>query len=158
MKAAFINRTGPPEEIIYGDLPEPAPGSLDVLVRMTAVTVDPVDTYIRAGRYQVEMPLPFIIGRDMTGVVEAVGEKVSAFKPGDRVWANNQGYGGRQGTFAELLAIDEKLLYHLSPGVDEHTAVASFHSALTAVVGLCTKANITSGESLFINGGSGNVG
>ncbi len=136
MKAAYIERVGSPDEIRFGELPEPVVGPSDVLVRVGAVAVDPVDTYIRAGRVPMQLPLPFIIGRDMVGTVERVGTKVSRFAPGDRVWANNQGFAGRQGTFAERLAIDEKLLYPLPPGVDDQQMVAFVHSALTALIGL----------------------
>ncbi len=87
----------------------------NVLVRMSAVAVDPVDTYIRSGKLPMQLPKPFVIGRDMVGRVERVGPAVTRFTaPGDRVWCNNQGFDGRQGTFAELLAIDETLLYPLA--------------------------------------------
>src|SRR4051794_8211136 len=101
MKAAYINEFGPAGGIHFGERPTPIAGDRDVLVRVAAVTVNPVDTYIRAGVYDAGVPLAFIIGRDMTGVVEAVGRQVTNFRPGDRVWTNNQGYDGRQGTFAE---------------------------------------------------------
>ena len=157
MKAAFIERPGPPEEIRYGDLSTPVPGPNQILVKVRAVTVDPVDTYIRAARYVVPMPLPFIIGRDMAGEVEAVGRGVTRFSPGQHVWCNNQGYAGRQGTFAEFVAVDEDLLYHLPDGIDYQAAVAAVHSGLTACTGLRI-AGAKEGETLFVNGGSGNVG
>jgi NADPH2:quinone reductase len=158
MKAAYIESTGPPECIRYGELPAPVAGERQILVRMTAVAVDPIDTYIRQGTYHVDLPWPFIVGRDMTGVVTEVGPAVTQFKPGDRVWSNNQGYDGRQGTFAELLVIDERLLYPLPAGVDPVAAVAVLHSALTAVIGLIDRAEIHPGELVFVNGGDGNVG
>lgn len=158
MKAAFIETPGPPESIRYGDLEEPIPRNDQVLVKVVAVTVNPVDTYIRSGAYPIPLPRPFIIGRDLVGIVEAVGRGVTRFAPGQRVWCNNQGYGGRQGTFAEFVAVDEGLLYPLPDGVNEHEAVAVVHSALTACIGLVREAAIQAGETLFINGGSGNVG
>lgn len=158
MKAAYIEQTGPPSKIKYGDLPEPLLTSKGILVRPTVLAVDPIDTYIRSGKFHVETEFPFIIGRDMVGEVLAVGNEVTKFKAGDRVWANNQGYAGRQGTFAELLAIDENYLYMLPPDTDDKQAVAVLHSALTAVVGLLSKAKLLAGEAVFINGGSGNVG
>lgn len=123
-----------------------------------AVTVNPIDTYIRSGAYPIPLPRPFIIGRDLVAIVEAVGRGVTRFAPGQRVWCNNQGYGGRQGTFAEFVAVDEGLLYPLPDGVNEHEAVAVVHSALTACIGLVREAAIQAGETLLINGGSGNVG
>lgn len=158
MKAAYIQQTGPPQNIRYGELPMPVVGERDVLVRVAAVAVNPIDTYIRAGAYPIELPSPFIIGRDMTGVVESIGSGVSRFQPGDRVWCNNQGYNGRQGTFAEFVAVEENLLYPLPEGVDILESVAVLHSALTAVLGLFDRAGLRAGESLFVNGGSGNVG
>src|SRR5262249_54556121 len=96
-------------------------------------------------------------GRDMTGVVQAVGPSVRRFAPGDRVWCNNQGYHGRQGTFAEHLAVREDLLYPLPSGVDDKEGGAFGHSGLTPCLGL-PGAGLQAGESIFINGGAGNVG
>jgi NADPH2:quinone reductase len=158
MKAAYIEATGPPENIRYGELPEPRLGPHQVLVHPSHVAVDPIDTYIRRGAYAITLPCPFIIGRDMVGVVADVGSEVTRFKPGQRVWCNNQGYAGRQGTFAQRLAIDEELLYALPDGVDPQAAVAVLHSALTAVVGLFQRARLSAGETVFVAGGDGNVG
>src|SRR5262249_55466479 len=113
MKAASIDRVGPPENIHFGELPAPAVGPADVLVKTTAVCVDPVDTLIRSGQLPENLSFPFIVGRDMTGVVQAIGPSVKRFAQGDRVWCNNQGYLGRQGTFAEYLTVCEDLLYPL---------------------------------------------
>src|SRR4051794_21511445 len=131
MQAAYIEKVGPPENIRYGDLPVLALGPGDVLVKVSAVCVNPVDTYIRSGQFPMELPFPFVVGRDMTGVVQAVGPAVTRFHPGDGVWCNNQGYHGRQGTFAEYVAVDEGLPYPLPAGVYEKEAVAFVHSGLT---------------------------
>src|SRR5580704_17289907 len=157
MKAAYIEAPGPPESIRFGDLPTPTAGSGQILVRVAAVCVDPIDVYIRSGAFKIPLPSPFIIGRDLVGRVEAVGAGVTKFAPGDRVWCNNQGYDGRQGTFAEYAIVDERLLYSLPAGVDEHQAVAFVHSAFTACLGL-ERAQPRTGETLFVNGGAGNVG
>src|SRR5205807_9028859 len=101
MKAAFINQASSSPHIEYGDLPLPTVGKRDVLVKVLAVDVNPIDTYIVSGQFKTPLPLPFIIGRDVTGIVADVGEEVSQFRRGERVWANNQGYDGRQGTFAQ---------------------------------------------------------
>src|SRR5438105_15756831 len=111
MKAAFINQTGPPENIIYGDLPEPKPGPLQCLVKVAATALNPIDTYLRGGGIKMQLPLPFIVGCDLAGTVAAAGANVKRFKPGDRVWGSNQGLLGRQGTFAEFAAVDEEWLY-----------------------------------------------
>lgn len=158
LKAAYITSCGPPERIVYSDLPDPTLGEHDVLVEVRTVTVDPIDTYIRSGKYRIQLPTPFVIGRDMTGVVLDIGKGVKRFRPGDRVWCNNQGYEGRQGTFAEIIAVGQDLLYHLPEGAKDEASVAVLHSATTAIVGLFLKADIRPGDKLFLNGGSGNVG
>ena len=158
MKAAYIEKLGPPDNIIFGDLPKPVLGPSQVLVKVVAVAVNPIDTYIRSGAYSTRMDFPFIVGRDMVGVAESVGGGVQSFSPTDRVWCNNQGYDGRQGTFAEYLTIDQEFLYPLPDGVDEQRTVAVLHSATTASIGLMREARLRSGESVFINGGAGNVG
>lgn len=159
LKAAFINETGGPEVIHVGDLPKPEPGPGQLLIEVVAAAVDPIDTYIRAGRYKLDLPKPFIIGRDMIGVVRQIaGNVTTRLKVDDKVWCNNQGYGGRQGAFAEFICVDEGLLYKLPAGIDELNALAAFHSALTSVVALKGKANLANSDTIFIRGGSGNVG
>jgi len=111
MKAAFIERTGPAHEIQYGDLPDPVPGPREALVRVRACAVNPIDTYIRGGTVAMPLTFPFIVGCDLAGEVVAVGSSVDRLRPGMRVWGSNQGVLGRQGTFAELAAVDERWLY-----------------------------------------------
>jgi len=158
MKAAYIKELGPAEDIIFGDMSVPVIGASQALVKVVAVAVDPIDTYIRRGAFPMNLSFPFIIGRDMVGIVEVVGCDVKRFSAGDRVWCNNQGYHGRQGTFAEYLAIDERFLYPLPDDADETEAVAVVHSVTTASIGLLREAKLGAGESVFINGGAGNVG
>ena len=158
MKAAFIEKVGPPDAIRFGDLPMPEIGPHDILVKVAAVTVNPIDTYIRSGSFETHPQFPFIIGRDMTGQVIETGKSVTRFRTGDWVWSNNQGYAGRQGTFSEYCRIQENLLYPLPRGADPLETVAAVHSALTAVIGLQFKAALRPGETLFVNGGDGNVG
>ena len=158
MKAAYIEQTGPPENIIYGDLPRPKPAGTQVLVKVEAVAVNPVDTYIRAGLYPVELPQPFIVGCDLSGVVEAVGPEASRFRRGDRVWGSNQGLLGRQGTFAEYVAVDECWLYPTPEGVSSQDAAAVALVGITAHLGLFRDAKLKMGESVFVHGGSGGVG
>jgi NADPH2:quinone reductase len=158
MKAAYIEQTGPPENIRYGELPKPEPARTQVLVKVGAVALNPVDTYIRAGMVGFELPKPFIVGCDLAGVVEAAGPEASRFKPGDRVWGTNQGLLGRQGTFAEYAAVDECWLYPTPEGVSDQQAAAISLVGITAHLGLFRKARIQAGESLFVHGGSGGVG
>lgn len=158
MKAAYIEQQGPPEVIIYGDLPRPQPGDTEVLIRVGAVSVNPVDTYIRAGTIPMPIPKPYILGCDVAGTVEAVGSRVTRFKVGDRVWGSNQGLLGRQGTFAEYVVADECWLYPTPPGVSDREAAAIALVGITAHLGLFRDARLQPGETVFVHGGAGGVG
>jgi NADPH2:quinone reductase len=158
MLAAYINQTGPPDVIQFGQLPDPKPQGSQVLVRVKAVAVNPIDTYIRSGAVKMELPKPFVIGCDLAGVVEAAGPQATRFKNGDRVWGSNQGLMGRQGTFAELAVVDEEWLY-ASPGeVGDEACAAGALVGITAHLGLFRCARLQKGETLFVNGGTGGVG
>lgn len=158
MKAAYITRTGPPEVIVFGELPAPKPGPTECLIRVAAVDVNPIDTYVRSGLVPAKLNFPFILGRDLAGTVVEVGARVSQFQPGDRVWASNQGFAGRQGTFAELAAVDECWLHATPPGVGDEDIVAVSLVGITAHLGLFREARLRAGESVFVNGGTGGVG
>jgi NADPH2:quinone reductase len=158
MKAAYIENYGPADTIKFGDLPKPEPDSNQVLIKVKAVAVNHVDTYIRAGNYPVDLDFPFIIGTDAAGVVEEVGSRVSNFKKGDRVWTCNQGKEGRQGTFAEYIAVDQDMLYSLPSNVDFKEAIAVIHAAVTATAGIILAAKIHESDTIFVNGGAGSVG
>jgi NADPH2:quinone reductase len=158
MKAAYISQPGPANSIVFGELPIPEPGPSQCLVRVGAVSVNPVDTYIRGGMVQMALPSPFIIGCDLAGKVVKAGSAVTNFRPGDRVWGTNQGLLGRQGTFAEYAAVDECWLYPTAPGVTDEQAAALALVAITAHLGLVRDAQLGFGETIFVNGGSGGVG
>lgn len=158
MKAAYIEQPGPPENIQYGELPPPEPQAGQVLVRVKAVSVNPIDTYIRAGANYWPVPQPFIVGSDLAGVVEAVGPGAKRFQPGDRVWGTNQGLMGRQGVFAEYCAVDEHWLYPTPENVDDSTAAACALVGVTAHLGLVREARLQAGETIFVHGGTGGVG
>ena len=158
MKAAFITRTGGPEEIIFGDLPDPMPGPEQVLVRIRASAINPIDTYIRAGTVAMPLEFPYVVGCDLAGDVVAVGEQVEHLRPGMRVWGSNQGLLGRQGTCAELAAVDERWLYPIPDGVTYREAAAAALVSITAHLGLVTEVGLQPGETIFVNGGSGGVG
>jgi NADPH2:quinone reductase len=157
MKAAFICQPGPPTTLTYDELPTPEPRGSEVLVRVGAVAVNPIDTYIRAGAIKMNLPSPYVVGCDLAGTVEKVGPNVKRFKPGDRVWGSNQGLFGRQGTFAEYAAVDEQWLYPTPEKVTDEQAAAAALVGITAHLGL-HRAMLKAGESLFVNGGTGGVG
>lgn len=158
MKAAYIERTGPPENIICGELPRPAVGPTQMLVRVTAAAVNPIDTYIRAGANYWELPRPYIVGCDLAGDIESIGAQVKRFKPGDRVWGSNQGLLGRQGTFAEYAAVDESWLYPIPAGVADQTAASLALVGITAHLGLFREGQLQRGQTVFVRGGTGGVG
>ncbi len=158
MKAAYIIRTGPPEAITYGDLPTPKPGPTECLIKVAAVDVNPIDAYIRSGMVPAQLSFPFILGRDLAGTVVEAGADVKRFKPGDRVWATNQGFAGRQGTFSEFAAVDEGWLHPTPPSVKDEDVAAVSLVGVTAHLGLFREAKLKAGEVLFVNGGTGGVG
>ena len=158
MKAAFLQQTGSPDVIQYGDLPKPHAGTGEYLVRIKAAALNPIDLYIRAGTVAMNLPMPFVSGCDFAGVIESVGEGASRFKVGDRVWGSNQGLLGRQGTSAEFLSVKEDWLYPSPDGVDDQQLAATALVGITAHLGLFRNANLKAGEIVFVNGGTGGVG
>ena len=158
MKAAYIESTGGPEVIRYGDLPQPSVGRAKVLVRVGAVSVNPIDLYVRAGTVPMTLPKPFIIGCDLAGTVEAVGSAVKRFKVGHRVWGSNQGLLGRQGSFAEYASVDEDWLYRTPDNIPDTAAAATALVGITAHLGLFDRHTTRAGETVFVNGGTGGVG
>jgi NADPH2:quinone reductase len=158
MKAAYVEAPGPPEAIRYGDLPQPSPQAGEVLVRVAASAVNPIDLYIRAGAVAMPLPKPFIPGCDLAGTVAAIGPGVRQFKPGDRVWGSNQGLLGRQGTAAGYVCTSEDWLYPTPAGVSDEQAAAAALVGITAHLGLFQHAGLQAGETVFVNGGTGGVG
>jgi len=158
MKAAIITTTGAPEIIQWAEMSVPVINKSQVLIRTEAVAVNPIDTYIRSGIVKAALPNPYIIGCDIAGVIEAVGPGVERFNVGDRVWGSNQGLAGRQGSFAELCAIDEQWLYPIPEGVRSDFAAAGALVGITAHLGLFLHGGLKAGEVVFVNGGTGGVG
>ncbi|MER3416104.1 MAG: quinone oxidoreductase [Gemmataceae bacterium] len=158
MRAAYYERTGPPEVIQYGELPTPRPGAGEVLVRVAAAAVNPIDTYIRSGAVPMDLPRPFIPGCDVAGTVVELGPGCRRFRVGQRVWGSNQGLLGRQGTFAEYACVHEDWLYPTPDEVSDEQAAAGALVGITAHLGLFRCARLQAGETLFVHGGAGGVG
>ena len=158
MKAAFIERVGPPENLQWADFPDPKPTGRQVVVQVAAVSVNPIDTYIRAGAISMNIPLPYIVGCDLAGTVKEVGPEAKRFKVGDRVWGSNQGLFGRQGTFAEAAAVDEDWLYPLADDASFESAAAGALVGITAYLGLFRDAKLGPADIVFVTGGTGGVG
>jgi len=158
MKAAYLESTGAPDVLQYGDLPKPAPQNGEVLVKVGAAALNPIDLYVRSGIVNMPLPRPFIPGSDFAGTVAAVGAGVNTFKPGDRVWGSNQGLLGRQGTLAEYVCSGQQWLYRTPSGVSDQDTAAVALVGITAHLGLFRWARLQPGEIVFVNGGTGGLG
>jgi NADPH2:quinone reductase len=158
MRAAYIESHGPVDSIRVGNLPNPEPGPGEVLVRVKAAALNPVDLYLRSGLIAMPMAFPYVIGCDLAGVVEKTGPEVTRLKVGDRVWGSNQGLLGRQGTASELAAVGEEWLYPTPAGVSDEEAAAIALVGLTAHLGLFRCGRLQAGEVVYVPGGSGGVG
>ena len=163
MKAVALTRYLPiddPQSLIDVELPKPVPGKHDLLVRVEAVSVNPVDTKVRSPKPQVEAQ-PKVLGYDAAGTVEAIGESVSGFKPGDRVY-----YAGdvtRAGSNAEYQRVDARLVGHAPQSIDLAAAAAMPLTTITAWELLFQRMPFDSehggeGKSLLIIGAAGGVG
>jgi NADPH2:quinone reductase len=158
MRAAYIEQTGPVENIRVGDLPRPEPDPGQALVKVRAVALNPIDLYVRSGAVAMTLSFPYVIGSDLAGTVEAVGPNVNHLKPGDRVWGSNQGLLGRQGAAAEYAAVDEHWLYPTPRNLSDPEAAALALTGITAHLGLFRNGRLSPGETVFVPGGSGGVG
>jgi len=158
MRAAYIEQTGPPEVIKVDELPRPVPGPGQVLVRVRAAALNPVDLYIRSGLVAAPLAFPYIIACDVAGTVDEVGPNCKQFKVGDGVWGSNQGLLGRQGVAAEFAAIDEEWLYPTPALLQDTEAAAVALTGITAHLGLFQFGQLKSEEVVYVPGGSGGVG
>ena len=157
MKAAFITETGPPSKIRYGDLPVPEPAPDELIVRTGAVSVNPIDTYIRGGLIAMPLNNPFVLGCDFAGTVAAVGSEVGDFRPGDRVWGANQSLSGRPGSFSEHITVPADFAYPTPENVTDQEAAAIALVGITAQLGL-DRAGLKPDDIVFVSGGAGGVG
>ncbi|MFV3383242.1 zinc-dependent alcohol dehydrogenase family protein [Pseudomonas sp. NY15354] len=137
----------------------PAPGQGEVLVRVIASGVNPIDYKIRTGIASYAMPeLPAVLGTDMAGIVESVGAGVTTFKPGDAVYGMTGGVRGLQGSLAHYQVADADLLAHKPKNLSFREAAAVPLTFLTAWQGLVDGAKLKQGQSVLIQGGAGGVG
>src|SRR5271154_1177476 len=157
MRAYLVER--PEGEFRAGDLPRPVPAAGQVLVRVHASGVNPLDTKIRAGKAaHAKQPLPAVLGLDMAGIVEEVGPGVTAFKPGDEVYGMVGGVGGLQGTLAELIAVDADLLAPKPKNLSMRQAAALPLITITAWEGLVDRGKVHANQTVLIHAGAGGVG
>lgn len=157
MQAIVLQSFGGPEAFELCDVPKPVPHAGQVLVRVHATSINPLDYQVRRGDYPDLVPLPAITGHDVSGVVEEVGPGVTTFSPGDEVWYTPQIFDG-PGSYAEYHVAAESIIGK-KPASLSHLEAAS----LTLVGGtvweaLIGRAALRVGESILIHGGAGGVG
>lgn len=157
MRALVLDAYGAPLRLSRVTRPDPNPG--EVLVRVHASGLNPLDTKIRAGRADhARHPLPAVLGIDLAGVVVRVGQQVTTFRPGDAVYGMTGGVGGHQGSLAEYAAVDAALLAHAPRSLTLREAAALPLVVITAWEGLVDRARVAAGHRVLVHGGAGGIG
>jgi len=157
MNALVLHRYNGPLEL--SDLARPVPARGQVLVRIAASGLNPLDTKIRAGSAaHAQHPLPLVLGIDLAGVVDAVGVGVASFKVGDHVYGMTGGVGGIQGSLAQYAAVDANLLALKPAKLSMREAAALPLAFITAYSGLVDRAKLAAGQTVLVHGGAGGVG
>ena len=157
MRAAVLTAHGSPLQI--GPVPCPEAAEGQVLVRVEVSGVNPLDLKISKGQAaHAKQPLPAILGIDVAGIVESVGSGVADFKPGDEVYGMAGGVGGLQGSLAEFLAADARLLAPKPKNLGMRDAAALPLIFITAWEGLVDRAHVRGGQKVLVHGGAGGVG
>jgi len=154
MKAIRVNEFGGPEVFRLEEVATPRPAPGQVLVRMHAIGVNPVETYIRAGTYARLPALPYTPGNDGAGVVEQIGDSVTEFKPGDHVYTA----GSLSGTYAEFALCRTDQVHRLPENTSFAQGAAMGTPYATAYRGLFQRAEAKPGETVLVHGASGGVG
>ncbi|UVL48230.1 zinc-dependent alcohol dehydrogenase family protein [Pseudomonas moraviensis] len=157
MKAMILKSFGGPDSFELSDVPKPVPQAGQVLVRVHATSINPLDYQVRRGDYPDLVPLPAITGHDVSGVVEAVGPGVSAFAPGDEVWYTPQIFEG-QGSYAEYHVAAESIIARKPSSLSHLEAASLSLVGGTVWEALTVRAVLRVGESILIHGGAGGVG
>ena len=154
MKAIRVHEFGGPEVLRLEEVPTPRPGRGQVLVRMHAIGVNPVETYIRTGTYAYKPTLPYTPGNEGAGVVEEIGSDVNEVKPGDRVYTARS----VSGTYAEFALCTTEQVHPLPANVSFAQGAAMGTAYATAYRGLLQRADAKPGETVLVHGASGGVG
>ncbi len=157
MRAYIVASAGGP--FIEKEMEQPTPAANQVLVRIVASGLNPLDLKIRAGQAEhAKQPLPAVLGLDMAGVVESVGAEVTTFSAGDEVFGMVGGVGGLQGTLADFVAADEALLSRKPSNLTMRQASVMPLVSITAYEGLVDKAKLHAQQTVLIHAGTGGVG
>ena len=157
MRAAVLTAFNSPLQI--SEVPDPTPGPGEVLIQVMASGVNPLDTKIRRGEAaHANTAPPAILGIDTAGVVLGVGAEVNRFQIGDEVFGMTGGVGGQQGSLAEMIAVDARLLAHKPRALSMEQAAAIPLGFVTSWEGLVDRARVRAGQRVLIHGGAGGVG
>ena len=157
MKAMMLESFGGPDSFELCEVPKPVPHTGQVLVRVHATSINPLDYQVRRGDYADLVPLPAITGHDVSGVVEAIGPGVTNFAPGDEVWYTPQIFDG-PGSYAEYHVAAESIIGKKPPTLSHLEAASLSLVGGTAWEALTVRAALRVGESILIYGGAGGVG
>ncbi len=158
MKAIRIHEFGGPDILKYEDAPQPIPAADEVLIKVYASGVNPVDTKIRAGQAQGKFPVdfPLIPGWDVSGEIEEVGSEILNFRIGDEVYSRPD--LTRNGTYAEYVVVKANQVNHKPRSIDHDKSAAIPLAGITAWQGLFTHGQLENGQRVLIHGASGGVG
>ncbi|MFF4690001.1 zinc-dependent alcohol dehydrogenase family protein [Streptomyces sp. NPDC001307] len=157
MRALVLEEFGTP--LVLKDIEKPTADPGQVLVQVKASGVNPLDTKIRAGKApHAKRILPAVLGLDLAGVVEQVGDGVTGFAPGDEVYGMTGGVGDLQGSLAEYAAVDARLLAHKATSLSMREAAALPLVVITAWEGLVDRAQVRKGHKVLVHGGAGGIG
>lgn len=157
MRALIVDSANSPLRL--ASISRPKPGAGEVLVRIKASGVNPLDLKIRSGQAaHAQQPLPAVLGMDLAGIVEEVGEGVSGWGVGDAVYAMATGIGGTQGSLAEYAVVDARLLAPKPANLSMREAAGLPLVLITAWEGLVDRARVRAGQKVLIHGGAGGVG
>ena len=154
MKAAFIEQLGGPEALKYGDVPDPVAGPGEVLIDIYAASVNGADWKVRTGGYG-PLKFPYVLGRDFSGVVSAVGEGVQDFRFGDAVFGVCA--AGQEGAYAEKIAVKAAIVAKKPEGLSHVDAAALALTGLTAMSAVEDTLKLQRGETILVQGGAGGV-
>ncbi len=154
MKAIRVQEFGPPEVMRLAEIPDLRPGPNQLVLRVKAAGVNPVDTYVRSGTYARKPALPYTPGSDAAGVVESVGEGTARVKVGARVYTS----GTLTGAYAEQALCDERQVHPLPERVSFAQGAAVNVPYATAYRALFQRAKATPGETVLVHGATGGVG
>lgn len=158
MKAIVLTKFGGPDSFELQDVAIPEVGIGELLVRVIATAINPLDYQIRRGDYPQYVPLPAITGHDVSGVVEEVGPGVTDFQVGDEVFYTPRIFGPKGGSYAEYNVVAQALVTHKPANLSHEEAASTTLVGGTAWEALVTRAKLHPAESVLVHGGAGGVG